>query len=358
MTIKPLTPPMPFVWPEPLVSAGFSHYASGLPFEAVARGALSIFGVVSAIDKKAVDWMEGYLSDNPKAQLRLVISIHPTCRTTEADLQNLLRLVERHGQRTDYRVFPEASLLDRSSNLLCLCGADGQTAMSVGPTENMGFAQASPSQANLVTAVTAATFEACRKWFDYLWAIAGPLRPELVAAMPHLVLPQGDLVAAQLWDDYRQQCLGQDAQDTVEAVINPETGEVELMDEYTWPAESPTRAMGVPVLDPLSDAVARVFELGALVSVDKQSRIPPLEAPVKPEWFGVDSFKQTGMVKSQTSIKVSPFDEVRRWSRHCGDNLRNSGVQCLERYIRRNSHDLEQGSSGSSRVAPMLFPVL
>lgn len=305
---KPLTPPMPFVWPEPVVSAGLTPYASDLPFEAVARAALSIFGVVSAIDKKAVDWMEGYLSDNPKAQLRLVISIHPTCRTTEADLQNLLRLVERHGQRADYRVFPEASLLDRSSNLLCLCGADGQTAMSVGPTENMGFAQASPSQANLVTAVTAATFEACRKWFDYLWAISGPLRPELVAAMPHSVLPQGDLLAAQLWDDYRQQCLSTDPVDQVQVVVNPETGEVELVDGYNYPAESPTEAMGVPKLDRLSDAVARVFERGVLVSMDKVSRIPPLEAPVKPEWFGVDSFRKTGMVKSQTSFKVSPFD--------------------------------------------------
>lgn len=79
----PLTPPMPFVWPEPRVSAGFTQYASALPFEAVARTALSVFGVVSAIDAQAVDWMEGYLSDNPKTQLRLVISIHPTCRHRE-----------------------------------------------------------------------------------------------------------------------------------------------------------------------------------------------------------------------------------------------------------------------------------
>ncbi len=307
---NPLTPPMPFVWPEPLVSAGFTQYASALPFEVVARAALSLFGVVSAIDAQAVDWMEGYLSDNPKAQLRLVISIHPTCRTTEADLQNLLRLVERHGERADCRMFPEVSLQDRSSNLLCLCGADGQTAVAVGPTENMGFAPASPSQANLVTTVTAATFEACRKWFDYLWNVSGVLRPELVAAMPHLVLPEGDQTAAQLWQDYRQQCLSLAPVDQVHVVLNSETGEVELVDGYNYPAESPTETMGVPKLDPLSDSVARIFELGALVSVDKQSRIPPLEAPVKPEWFGVDSFRQTGMVKSQTSIKVSPFDEV------------------------------------------------
>lgn len=307
---KPLTPPMPFVWPEPLVSAGLSQYAWALPFEAVTREACSVFGVVSAIDAKAVDWLEGYLSDHPQVQLRLVISIYPACRTTEADLQNLLRLMERHGERADFRLFPEAYLEDRSSNLLCLCDADGHTVISVGPTENMGFSPAPPSHANLVMAVTAATFEACRKWFDYLWRVSGHLQPELVEAMPYLVLPEGDLEAAQLWEDYRQQCLSLDPLDQVQAVFNSETGEVDLVDGYNDPAESPTEAIGVPRLDPLSDSVARIFELGALVSVDKQSRIPPLEAPVKPEWFGVDSFKQTGMVKSQTSIKVSPFDEA------------------------------------------------
>ncbi len=309
MNNKPFSPVMPFVWPEPLVSAGFTQYESALPFEEVARAAISLFGVVSAIDAKAVDWMEGYLSDNPNAQLRFVISIHPTCRTSEADLKNLLRLVERHGERADCRVFPEVSLLDRSSNLLCLCGADGQTSIAMGPTENMGFAPHSLSQANLVTTVTPATFEACRKWFDYLWGVSGVLRPELVAAMPHLVLPEGEQDAAKLWQDYRRQCLSLDSEIHVQAVVNPETGELELVDIHNGKAQSPTESMGVPKLDPLSDSVARIFELGSLVLINKKSRIPPLEAPVKPKWFGVDSFRQTGMVKVQTSFRVSPFDE-------------------------------------------------
>ena len=160
---KPIAPQMPFVWPEPLVSSGSSRYETALPFEVAARAALSVFGVVSAIDARAVNWMEGYLADSTETKLRLVISIHPTCRTSEFDLQNLLRLVERHGDRAAFKVFPEASLLDRSSNLLCLCGGDGDVAVSVGPTENMGFAPASPSQANLASVVTAATFEASRK---------------------------------------------------------------------------------------------------------------------------------------------------------------------------------------------------
>jgi hypothetical protein len=75
--------------------------------------------------------------------------------------------------------------------------------------------------------------------------------------------------------------------------------------------------------------VARVFELGALVSVDKSTRIPPLEAPVKPEWFGVDSFRQTGMVRAQTSIKVAPFDEA---TLKKIDRLRRVSGELLPRY--------------------------
>ena len=83
---------MPFVWPESRVSAGAGRYETELPFEVAVRGARSVFGVVSAIDVRAVDWMEECLADNAETKLRLVISIHPTCRTSESDLQNLMRL--------------------------------------------------------------------------------------------------------------------------------------------------------------------------------------------------------------------------------------------------------------------------
>ncbi len=327
----PIVPQMPFVWPEPRVSSGISKYEMALPFEVVARTALSMFGVVSAVDASAVNWMEGYLAQHSYTQLRLVISIHPTCRTSESDLHDLLRLVERHGDRAAFKVFPEASLLDRSSNLLCLAGADGYAAISVGPTENMGFAPASPSQANLVSAVTASTFEACRQWFDYLWGIAGPLRPEIAAAMPDLVLPEGNPEAARLWEDYRRRCLVRESasESAVQAVVDPRSGEVVLMDHNNEVVPSPTEAIGVPKLDALSDCVARVFELGSLVSLDKLSRLPPLDAPVKPGWFGVDSFRRTGMVTAQTSIKVAPFDES---TLKKIDRLRRISGELLPRY--------------------------
>ena len=350
MKTEPIAPQMPFVWPEPRVSAGVASYSSELPFESAVRSAVTIFGVVSAVDSRAINWMEGFLADQADSQLRLVFSIHPTCRTSEADLEEVIRLVERHKNRAAFKLYPEQSLTDRSSNLLCLCGADGSLVISTGPTENLGFAPATASHANVAMQVTAGAFEACRKWFDYLWGVAGPLRPEVAASMPRLVLPEGDMEASRLWDAFRNRCLDHSAEEQapVRVEVDPESGEVVLVDEHGDPVASPTDEIGVPRLDHLADGVARVFDLGALVSIDKLSRIPPLEAPVKPEWFGVDSFRQTGMVRAQTSIKVAPFDEA---TLKKIDRLRRVSGELLPRY----SFSLADGVRWIPRQAIPLF---
>ena len=347
---QPIAPQLPFVWPEPRVSAGAGRYEAGLPFDLAARAAKSVFGVVSGIDARAVSWMVEYLAGNPETRLRLVISVYPACRTSAADLAGLLLLIERHGDRAAFRVFPESSLLDRSSNLICLCGADGEATVATGPTENMGLAPMSPSQANLVTAVSAATLEACRKWFDYLWGVAGNLDAELIASMPRLVLPEGDAEAAHLWEDYKQQCLGHKSATgpSIRAEIDPESGEVVLVDQNDDLVPSPTESIGVPKLDSLAEAVAQVYSSGVLVSVDKLSRIPPLEAPVKPSWFGVESFRQRGMVSAQTSMKVAPFDES---TLKKIDKLRRASGELLPRF----SYALADGVRWMPKQAIPLF---
>jgi hypothetical protein len=347
---KSLESVMPFVWPEPRVSAGLRQYLSALPFDSAVRSATAVFGVVSAVDTRAVKWLKGLLDALPDLKLRLVVSIHPTCRTTEADLVALLHLVERHGERAGFKVFPERSLVDRSSNLLCLLGADGSLAISTGPTENLGYVNAAASQANVVMRVTAGPFEAYRKWFEYLWGLAGPLRPELVASMPRLVLPEGDIEASRLWAAFREQCLAAEiaGREPPSVRVDPDSGEVTLVDEHGDALTSPTDEIGVPKLDGLAEAVARVFELGQLVSIDKSSRIPPLEAPVKPEWFGVKSFRQTGTVRAQTSIKVAPFDEK---TLKKIDRLRRVSSELLPRY----SFPLADGIRWIPREAIPLF---
>ncbi len=306
-----LNPPAPFVWPALRVTLGDAQYASELPFESVIEQAVAVFGVISAFDRKAIDWLERLLADHATAKLRIVFSIHPTCRTTESDLEEAMRLTERHGARVAFRMYPEWSLTDRGSNLVCFNHADGKLFVATGPTDNLGFGKRSGSHANLVLTPDTSTFEACRKWFDGLWQLSGDLRPEVVRLMPKLVLPQGDPGATALWEDFRNRCLEKATAENkvVKEIVDPETGEITLVDGDGKELTSPTDEIGAPTVDHFAERIVRLFDLGMLVTIDKRTRLPPLEAPIKPEWFDVDSFQQTGAVSTRTSIKISPFDD-------------------------------------------------
>ncbi len=304
-------PPAPFVWPALRVTQGNARYASELPFESVIEHAVAVFGVISAFDRQAIDWLEGLLADHPTVKLRIVFSIHPTCRTTESDLEEAIRMTERHGARVAFKMYPEWSLTDRGSNLLCFNHADGKLFIATGPSDNLGFGRRSGSHANLVLTPDTSTFEACRKWFDGLWQISGELRPDVVRLMPKLVLPQGDPEATALWEDFRERCLEKATTESkvVKEVVDPETGEVTLIDGDGKKLTSPTDDIGAPKVDHFAERIVKLFDLGMLVTIDKRARLPPLEAPIRPEWFDVDSFQQTGVVSTRTSIKISPFDD-------------------------------------------------
>ena len=303
-------PPVPFVWPALRVTQGDARYASDLPFESVIEHAIAVFGVVSAFDRKAIDWLEGLLADHPAVKLRIVFSIHPTCRTAESDLEEATRLTERHGARVAFRMYPERSLTDRGSNLICFNHADGKLFIATGPSDNLGLGRRSGSHANLVLTPDTSTFESCRKWFDGLWQISGDLRPEVVRLLPKLVLPQGDPAAAALWEDFRNRCLEKAIVENkvVKEVVDPETGEVTLVDGDGKELTSPTDEIGAPKVDHFAERIVRLFDLGMLVTIDKRTRLPPLEAPIKAEWFDLASLQQNGAVSTRTSIKISPFD--------------------------------------------------
>ena len=74
------------------------------------------------------------------------------------------------------------------------------------------------------------------------------------------MLPDGDLEESRLLDAFRIRCLGQGAlkQATIRVEVNPESGEVVLVDEHGEPVASPTEEIGVPKLDHLAEGVARV----------------------------------------------------------------------------------------------------
>jgi hypothetical protein len=90
----------------------------------------------------------------------------------------------------------------------------------------------------------------------------------------------------------------------MQASVDPETGVVELKCAGDTETLSPTGDLGIPTLDPLGTRIADLYDSGSLVAIDKTTRIPPLASPIAPEWFGMESFRQSGSFTARTSLKV------------------------------------------------------
>jgi hypothetical protein len=63
------------------------------------------------------------------------------------------------------------------------------------------------------------------------------------------------------------------------------------------------------VLDPTANWISHLYSQGQLVSIDKLSKIPPLDAPLDPSLFGDASELRSGSVTRKVNMRVSVIDE-------------------------------------------------
>jgi hypothetical protein len=115
-----------------------------------------------------------------------------------------------------------------------------------------------------------------------------------------------------MWQGYMDQLRNVPANEEMPHVVtrlDPETGDVVIKSAEGNVLPTPTDLLGIKKLDPLADQVARLYEQGALVSIDKLSRIPPLDAPLDPSVFGDVSELVRGNVKRTVSMRASVIDK-------------------------------------------------
>ncbi|MBN1365903.1 MAG: hypothetical protein JW976_13930 [Syntrophaceae bacterium] len=148
--------------------------------------------------------------------------------------------------------------------------------------------------------------EGFKRYFDLLWVNSREVTDKGVALIPDLVLPEGSEEGARLWQAYMNSC---DTSTELREEVNPDTGDVKIIDQNGNEVTPPTEAGGLKKLDQLAEFVARIYEKGSLVSIDKLSRIPPLDAPLDPRIFGDATELQKGNVTRKVIMRVSIIDE-------------------------------------------------
>lgn len=311
--MNPLNPQPSFVWPEPRVLAEICSYEHQPPFGEVLLNARYLFGIVSALTTRGVDVLKTWMDTNKNLKVSLIVMVYPACATKQRDLYQLLDLVESTTSRLAVHIRPLEWVTDRTANSLC-CLAPDQDVVHIltGPSEDFGLSPKNDGHVNFVFRGDPVLVEGFKRWFDFLWANSREITAEGVAQIPDLVIPKGSEEGARLWRDYMRVCTNPD--ETPEgpvavAEVDPDTGDVKVKDKDGNEVTPPTEEGGIKKLDPLAEFVARLYEKGSLVSIDKLSRIPPLDAPLDPSVFGDASELQRGNVTRKVSMRVSIIDD-------------------------------------------------
>jgi len=226
-------------------------------------------------------------------------------------LRDALEIQQESGGKVSFRLLARRGGPDRPANLLWIRLPDQATSMVI--TGNVSNAllvdQWDPTDAVLTLPIDAVAEDALHKWFDLLTGFSRPLN-DTTAAAPRLRLPDGSEEAARLWAEYSA-TLEADHVSLPLPYVDPDTSEVQTEVEVDQGAPL-ARRLAFPRVDPVLLAVQRVLTKGALVSVERVGRAPPLAMPIRSELFGELAQQRVGSASRRQTFSVSLFDEKSR----------------------------------------------
>jgi hypothetical protein len=260
----------------------------------------SIFGIVHAPSEGDVFSLLSLTSRKRELALRLIVTVSPACATRSEQLEMLYEKMLESDGRLMFRVLALGGA-DRPP-VNCICTTDSESEeplLFVGPGAPFGAIDWQARINNFLWKPEPLLLESFRRWFDETWKKSSPLNKGTLG-IPALVPAEGSIEAAELWQQYLLECAAK-----VESSNNGDGPQAQEPGE----AASITEALGITKLDDLAEQISRIFEKGEQVTIDKQTRIPPFDAPIKAEWFGVESLRHVGAVQRRVQYRVSAVDE-------------------------------------------------
>jgi len=302
---------LPLVWPSSIRPQG----GTAAPWLEVAGKDARLMGVVWALDSFGVQILRERLEQgSPGLKAKFVVAVHATSPTTSNVLRQLLELAGSHGDRMEAALIA-VSLDSNASPMTSLCIVDagiGRSRFWIGNSGNLGCLLAGDGHLNLAFEGDSTLTARWLDWFSGLWSRSAPLTP-LTAEVPALVPARGTEAAAESWRQYEELCrqLGAPEQLTgghSDGTV-PYTTTQEEAEKQRQATEKICQDLGLPLPDPLLEKVARLFALGQVITIDKSSRTPPLELPIRAEWLGLEGSRTVGMISRETRFRIRIFDE-------------------------------------------------
>lgn len=309
---------IPFVWPDSRKLAGCPGPTPDI--DALLAESQLVLGVVHGLTDAGVARLDTALTTkfahkgNGEAaasldrKIRLIVTLYPTCPTNTDTLMGLLRLQKAHSS-LEIRLVTCEMLAGPENTLAFYKSPETIPTMLFGSAASMETQAHHPNHLTLGFLPEPILAAEWVKWFDVRWLTAARLT-ERRAMIPHLVLPEGTIEAAQKWEAYERLCdEEQPEEEIVEVSVDPITGDVSAKGADGKQVATLSTDNDLPKVSPVYRKLSQLLDKGHLVSVDKTTRLRPFAVPVTPKWFGLETLKQIGSVKRQVSYHISALTE-------------------------------------------------
>ncbi|MCX6378796.1 MAG: hypothetical protein NT023_04860, partial [Armatimonadetes bacterium] len=290
----PLAKVLPFVWPEPCALESIKPLDCSKNDKEIALMAQSVFGVLSGLNLGGVNYLKSLLEANRSLQCRLLVVLHPACVTSKSVLTELESVMNANAETAVFRLFVVHSIKESPSNALCYLAEAMPPVFTIGGSHNLGSDEI-VAQPNFTFYGDGALVDSWSNWFNWAWSKSVRLDSE-TASIPPFMVVQLTGEEERLWQNYMLGCHMIPADSpSLEAEVNEHTGKVEYYNSAGVPVATPTEELGCKTLDAnvseLVSILQALYRRGALMTIDKTTRLKPFDTPINPRWFGMDSLR-------------------------------------------------------------------
>ena len=296
---------LPFVWP-----FGMNQFVveTAPPWKSLIEpeGNSSVAGVIWGLDQQGTRLLEAVIAE--KVKIKLVIGLYAASPTDQRILEDVLQLAITSNGLAEFALF--ARSLDSnaaSMTVLLVSNASGRSHIWIGNTPNFGCEPEQKGHLNLGFEANQVLTGRFIEWFADFWAQCAPLSP-LTAGVPSLVPARGNEEASKRWASYEHLCNQQglsqvpvSGSDAVSPTPEPREQQAAAVAEFC-------KELKIAPPDPMNERIVRLLTQGELVTIDKSGRTPPLELPIRADWFGGEA-ETVGAISRKSSYRVRIFDE-------------------------------------------------
>ena len=312
MNQETLYPTIPFIWFDQRIHEGIRQHVAKGPLFSYLESSDQIFGLLEGLNDNGIDIIESLVTERP-IKCMIIISLYAACATRQNHLKRLAKL-QSHADSVSFSILASDVWGGSNSNILYCKGPSHPDGLfMIGPSFNLGLEKTDLAQVNFVFRANSSLFAAWYNRFEWLWSKhAAPLTAE-TTEIPELVPAKGTEEAAAMWSEYMAEVmlasLIGDAQVKPDVTVDPDTGQVMVKNEDDEIVQPIKEGLNIQKPDPFVDEMVSIFEKGDMVTINKFSRLRPLDMPIKAEWFGVESLRRRGAVSREVKYRISVIEE-------------------------------------------------